>query len=145
MGGSKHHTIVLPDAQPHQTASEIVKSHSICAGQRCLSPSVILSVGESDNVINEVAKLADEVFVEQDIGPLINSSSKNRILRYISQAEESGVNILVDGRKKGQKLKGHYLGITILDNVKPDSKVAVEEIFGPVLSIIRVNNIKDSK
>lgn len=144
LGGSKHHTIVLPDASPEIAASEIVHSMSICAGQRCLSPSVLLAVGNVDHIIEKIVLKAESLMPGKHFGPVISLASKMRIIDFISDAENTGVNLLVDGRTVGEKLGGNYLGITILDNVKPKSKVATDEIFGPVLSIIRVDNIDEA-
>jgi len=144
LGGSKHHTIVLPDACPEIAASEIVNSMTICAGQRCLSPSVLLAVGNIDHIIKKIVLKAESIIPGEHLGSVISSASKIRIIDFINEAENSGANLLIDGRKVDEKLEGNYLGITILDNVMPGSKVATDEIFGPVLSIIRVINIDEA-
>jgi malonate-semialdehyde dehydrogenase (acetylating)/methylmalonate-semialdehyde dehydrogenase len=76
--------------------------------------------------------------------PVISLESKNRIINFINEAENTGANLLIDGRSEGEKLEGNYLGLSILDNVQPGSKIATNEIFGPVLSIIRVDNIEEA-
>jgi malonate-semialdehyde dehydrogenase (acetylating)/methylmalonate-semialdehyde dehydrogenase len=144
LGGSKHHTIVFPDASSEIVASEIVNSMAICAGQRCLSPSVLVAVGNIDHIIEKIIVKAKYFVPGENLGSIITPASKVRIIEFINEAETSGANLLVDGRMAGESLKGNYLGITILDNIETGSKVATEEIFGPVLSIIRVNNIDDA-
>lgn len=137
---------MLPDAQPDMTASNIVASAVGCAGQRCMAASVMLAVGEVDHIIDRIKIEAQKGVCGTNLGAIINKTSKEKIERYITEAEESGATILVDGRnqKVAGKEEGYYVGPTIIDNVKADMAVAREEIFGPVLSIIRVANVAEA-
>lgn len=146
LGGAKNHLFVLPDAQPDMTASNIVASAVGCAGQRCMAASVMLAVGDVDHIINRIKDEAQKGVCGTNLGAIINKSSKEKIERYISEAEEAGATILIDGRNVvvPGKEEGYYVGPTIIDNVKPEMAVATEEIFGPVLSIIRVANVAEA-
>lgn len=146
LGGAKNHLIVLPDAQPDMTAANIVTSAVGCAGQRCMAASVLLGVGDVDHIIGRISAEAEKGVCGNNIGAIINKQSMERIERYITEAEEQGATILVDGRKPvvPGKEEGYYIGPTIIDHVKPDMAVAREEIFGSVLSIVRVANVAEA-
>lgn len=146
LGGAKNHLFLLPDAQPEMAASNIVASAVGCAGQRCMAASVLLAVGDVDHIIDLIKKEAQKSICGNNLGAVINKNSKEKIERYITEAEEQGATILVDGRHVvvPGKENGYYVGPTIIDNVKPEMSVAKEEIFGPVLSIIRVANVADA-
>lgn len=146
LGGAKNHLIVLPDAQPEMTASNIVASAMGCAGQRCMAASVLLAVGEAGHIIELIAREAQKGICGANMGAIINLAAKDRIEKYITEAEEKGATILVDGRNTVVmgKENGYYVGPTIIDNVKTDMAVAREEIFGPVLSIIRVGSVAEA-
>ncbi|MGC1243745.1 MAG: CoA-acylating methylmalonate-semialdehyde dehydrogenase [Chryseosolibacter sp.] len=142
LGGAKNHLIVLPDAHPEMTASNIVASVTGCAGQRCMAASVMLAVGEVDHIVERIVSESKKGVCGNNLGAVISKDAKNRIERYITEAEAQGAKILVDGRNVVVKGKegGFYVGPTIIDYVKPEMAVAREEIFGPVLSIVRVSN-----
>lgn len=146
LGGAKNHLIVLPDAQKEMTASNVVASVTGCAGQRCMAASVMLAVGEVDDIIEQIGKEAEKIVAGENLGAVISKEAKERIERYITEAEQAGASILVDGRKVTVKGKedGYYVGPTIIDNVTPEMSVAKEEIFGPVLSIIRTSNLGEA-
>lgn len=146
LGGAKNHLVVLPDAQPDMTASNIVASAVGCAGQRCMAASVMLAVGDVDHIIDRIKTEALKGVCGTNLGAIINKTSKEKIERFITEAEEQGATILVDGRNVSVpgKEEGYYVGPTIIDHVKPGMSVATEEIFGPVLSIIRVANVAEA-
>ncbi len=146
LGGAKNHLVVLPDAQPEMTATNVVASAIGCAGQRCMAASVMLAVGDVGHIIDRMKTEAQKGVCGTNLGAIINKNSKEKIERYITEAEKAGATILVDGRnqKVTGKEDGYYVGPTIIDNVTPDMSVAKEEIFGPVLSIIRVANIAEA-
>lgn len=146
LGGAKNHLFVLPDAQPEMTASNIVASATGCAGQRCMAASVLLAVGNVDHIIERMTQEAQVIVCGTNLGAIINKASKEKIERYIGEAEAGGATILVDGRNVivSGKEGGYYIGPTLIDNVTPNMAVAKEEIFGPVLSIIRVATVADA-
>lgn len=146
LGGAKNHLLVLPDANPGMTASNVFASMSGCAGQRCMAASAMVAVGETDHIIKQLCEEAQKAVVGQHIGAVISKQAKERIERYITEAESQGASILVDGRSpvvKGKE-EGYYVGPTIIDYATPDMAVAREEIFGPVLAIIRSKSLEDA-
>ncbi len=146
LGGAKNHLMVLPDAIPQMTAQNVAASMSGCAGQRCMAASAMVGVGNVDHIIDKICDEARKIIPGQNLGAVISKESKERIERYITEAEEQGANILVDGRNAvvNGKEKGVYVGPTVIDNVTPDMAVATEEIFGPVISIIRTKTVDEA-
>ena len=146
LGGAKNHLLVLPDAIPQMTASNIAASMSGCAGQRCMAASAMVAVGQVDHIIEKICDEARKIVPGVNLGSVINQEAKERIERYITEAEKQGAKILVDGRNAtaAGKEKGTYVGPTVIDFVTPDMAAAKEEIFGPVLSIIRVNTVDEA-
>jgi malonate-semialdehyde dehydrogenase (acetylating)/methylmalonate-semialdehyde dehydrogenase len=146
LGGAKNHLIVMPDANREMTASNVVASMSGCAGQRCMAASVMLAVADTDHIIARMVEQARSMVPGKDIGPVISAESKERITRYIDEAEKAGAKVLVDGRKtmvEGRE-GGYYLGPTIIDHVTPDMAIAQEEVFGPVLVIVRTKDVDEA-
>jgi len=146
LGGAKNHLIVMPDADLEMTASNVVASMSGCAGQRCMAASVMVAVSKTDHIIRCMVEHAGRMVPGKDIGPVISAESKARIERYIAEAEAGGAEVLVDGRKvtvPGRE-GGYYLGPTIIDRVTPDMRIAQEEVFGPVLVIIRSRDVDEA-
>ncbi|MEQ8788837.1 MAG: CoA-acylating methylmalonate-semialdehyde dehydrogenase [Pirellulaceae bacterium] len=146
MGGAKNHLIVLSDARPEQAAENVVASMAGCAGQRCMAAASMLAVGQVDDVIEEVCDAARRLVPGETLGPVISAEAKQRIERYISEAEEQGAKVLVDGRGVivAGREEGFYLGPTVLDQVRPEMRIAQEEVFGPVLAIVRAKNIDEA-
>jgi malonate-semialdehyde dehydrogenase (acetylating) / methylmalonate-semialdehyde dehydrogenase len=146
LGGAKNHLIVLPDAHPAMTASNVVASMSGCAGQRCMAASAMLGVGNIDHIIDLICEDAKKMHSGQNLGAVISAEAKTRIEKYITEAENAGAKILVDGRKTvvAGKEGGFYVGATVIDLVTPDMSVAQEEIFGPVISIMRTNTLDEA-
>ncbi|MBL7847931.1 MAG: CoA-acylating methylmalonate-semialdehyde dehydrogenase [Cyclobacteriaceae bacterium] len=146
LGGAKNHLIVLPDAMPVMTAQNVTASMSGCAGQRCMAASAMVAVGSVDHIIEKVCEEARKIVPGQNLGAVISREAKERIERYITEAEQQGARILVDGRNTSVtgKENGTYVGPTVIDYVKPDMAVAREEIFGPVISIIRTKTVDEA-
>ncbi len=146
LGGAKNHLIVLPDAKPEMTAQNITASMSGCAGQRCMAASAMVAVGQVDHIVEKICDEAKKVVPGKNLGAVISKEAKEKIENYITEAEQQGAKILVDGRhaKVNGKENGTYVGPTVIDFVKPDMAVAKEEIFGPVISIIRTKNLDDA-
>ncbi|MEP6834682.1 MAG: CoA-acylating methylmalonate-semialdehyde dehydrogenase [Gemmatimonas sp.] len=149
LGGAKNHLIVLPDAEPEMTASNVAASMSGCSGQRCMAASVMLAVGDGEamnNIVQDVARQARALVTGRDIGPVISAAAKARIHKYIDDAEAQGAHVLVDGRNA--TVAGHeggfYVGATVIDGVTSAMPIANEEVFGPVLAIMRVPTLDDA-
>ncbi|MBK6826508.1 MAG: CoA-acylating methylmalonate-semialdehyde dehydrogenase [Chitinophagaceae bacterium] len=146
LGGAKNHLMVLPDAKPDMTAQNVAASMSGCAGQRCMAASAMLAVGEVDHIIKKICEEARKIVPGENLGAVISKESKDRIEAYITEAEQQGAKILVDGRNSivEGKENGTYVGPTVIDFVTPDMSVAKEEIFGPVISIMRTNTVDEA-
>lgn len=146
LGGAKNHLMVLPDAKEDMTAANVVASMSGCAGQRCMAASAMVGVGNVDHIIAKICDEAKKIKAGENLGAVINKESQQRIESYITQAEKDGAKILVDGRntKVAGKENGTYVGPTVIDYVKPEMSVAKEEIFGPVISIMRTNTVDEA-
>jgi len=146
LGGAKNHLIVLPDAHVEMTASNIAASMSGCAGQRCMAAATMVGVGRVDQIIEKLCEEARNIIPGKNLGSVISKEAKERIEKYISEAEEAGARVLVDGRNAvvpGQE-GGYYVGATVIDHVTPDMNIAKEEVFGPVISIIRTQNLEEA-
>src|SRR6476620_9216925 len=146
LGGAKNHLIVMPDAEQEMTASNVVASMSGCAGQRCMAASVMVAVYRTDHIIQKMVEAARKIIPGRDIGPVISIAAKERIEKYIGEAEAAGAKVLVDGRKAVVKGKesGFFIGPTIIDHVTPDMRIAQDEVFGPVLVIIRAKDVDEA-
>src|SRR6266508_1857350 len=138
LGGAKNHLIVMPDAEPEMTSSNVVASMSGCAGQRCMAASVMMAVGNTDHIIERMVSIMRGV----KIGPVISKEAKERIESYITEAEKAGAKVLVDGR--GRSGPGFWIGPTLIDYVTPDMRIAQEEVFGPLMVIIRSRSIDEA-
>ncbi len=150
LGGAKNHMLVLPDADLDLVADQAVNAGYGAAGERCMAISVVLAVEPvADELIakisDRIARLrigngAGDAAGEPDMGPLITSAHRDKVASYVDIAEQDGATIVVDGR--GCAVDGHedgfFFGPTLLDNVPTTSRAYTEEIFGPVLSIVRV-------
>jgi malonate-semialdehyde dehydrogenase (acetylating)/methylmalonate-semialdehyde dehydrogenase len=146
LGGAKNHLMVLPDAIPGMTAQNVAASMSGCAGQRCMAASAMIGVGNVESIIGKICDEVKKIIPGKNLGAVINKVSQQRIEKYISEAEEQGAKILVDGRntKVEGKENGTYVGPTVIDYVTPQMSVATEEIFGPVISIMRTNTVDEA-
>src|SRR5688572_19957182 len=146
LGGAKNHLIVMPDADREMTASNIVASMSGCAGQRCMAASVMVAVSATDHIVASLAERARAMVPGKDVGPVISAAAKERITRYIDEAEAAGATVLVDGRRATVPGKegGYYLGPTVIDHVTPEMAIAQEEVFGPVLVIVRARDVDEA-
>ncbi len=146
LGGAKNHIIVMPDANVEMTASNVAVSMSGCAGQRCMAASAMVGVGPVDHIIEKLCDEARKIVPGKNLGSVITKAAKERIEKYITDAEKQGAKILVDGRNAVVEGKegGFYVGPTVIDNVKPSMAIAKEEVFGPVLAIMRVNSLDDA-
>ena len=142
LGGAKNHLIVVPDADPVFTPQAVVDSFTGCAGQRCMAASVMVAVGDVQPIIDEMVRRASSIEVGPGMGALIDKASQERLEAAIARAEADGAKILVDGRGKkptgAAYANGNWLGPTILDHVRPGTEAHTKELFGPLISIVRV-------
>ena len=146
LGGAKNHLIVLPDANTDMTASNVAASMSGCAGQRCMAGSTMVAVGVVDHIVAKLVEEARKIVPGKNLGSVISREAKERIERYITEAEAAGAKVLLDGR--GAVVPGHeggfYVGPTVVDYVTSDMAIAKEEVFGPVLAILRTSTLDEA-
>lgn len=143
LGGAKNHLVVVPDADPEMAASNVVASVTGCCGQRCMAASVLLAVGEVDHILEKIKTKMAEVQPGRDMGPVISRASLERISGYIERAEKGGAKVILDGRRHSAE-RGFYIGASIIDNAKPDHESSCDEIFGPVLTVIRCKTLDEA-
>lgn len=145
LGGAKNHLVIVPDADRELTAANVVASFTGCAGQRCMAASVLLAVGDVDHIMGDIIAQAAAIRPGVDMGAVVSPESKERIEHYINDAEKRGAKIVVDGRGAtvdGQP--GWWVGPTIIDHATADMPAAYEEIFGPVITVIRVKTLDEA-
>jgi malonate-semialdehyde dehydrogenase (acetylating)/methylmalonate-semialdehyde dehydrogenase len=154
-GGAKNHMIVMPDAELQPTIRGMLHSAFGCAGERCMAGSLAVAVGDvADELVarfsEDVGKLrvgrTDLPDAQVDMGPVITRKHLERVCGYIETAEREEGEIVLDGRKLSvaDSPAGFFLGPTVIDHVRPEMTVAREEIFGPVLPIVRVKTLEDA-
>jgi malonate-semialdehyde dehydrogenase (acetylating) / methylmalonate-semialdehyde dehydrogenase len=149
-GGAKNHVVVLPDADPEQTTKIIADSAFGCAGQRCLAVSVTVTVGEAQHWFRDsISAAAGSLHVGNGLdpavqmGPVITTASRERILSLIGQGAGEGAKTIVDGRGLSNS-KGSFVGPTVLDGVAATSSLMETEIFGPVLSVVHADSVEQA-
>jgi len=156
LGGAKNHMIVMPDADLDQAADALVGAAYGSAGERCMAISVAVTVGSetADNLIGKLESRIAELRVgdgarppagvpEADLGPLVTKTHLDKVSSYIDLGATEGAELVVDGRRAALPHgEGFFLGACLFDHVKPEMRIYKEEIFGPVLGVIRVNNFE---
>lgn len=150
LSGAKNHHIVMPDAHLERSVQHIISSTFGSAGQRCMACSAVVVVGDNEPFIEALNKKADELIIgtgmddEVLLTPVIRKEHREKVLGYIEKGLEEGAELIRDGRKEMNDFsEGNFLGPTIFDHVTPDMTIAREEIFGPVLSVLRANNLDE--
>jgi malonate-semialdehyde dehydrogenase (acetylating) / methylmalonate-semialdehyde dehydrogenase len=151
LGGAKNHLVVMPDADLEKSVEAIMSSAFGAAGERCLAGSVLVPVGEvAEPLLNLLVSKAKSMQVGDgmqpgvEMGPVVTGDHRNKIVGYIEKGVAEGAQALCDGRDAGKGSDGFFVGPTIFDNVTPQMTIAKEEIFGPVLSVIRVKSLDDA-
>jgi len=147
LGGAKNHLVALPDCDVDMASSDVVSSFSGCAGQRCMAASVLLVVGDQQALIDQIVAKTKALQLGQEagqIGPVIDEVSHAKIMRIINAAEAGGATILVDGRSWATRTPGCWVGPTVLLHSKRSEEALHVEIFGPVLSILRVKDNEEA-
>ncbi len=151
MMGAKNHGVILPDANKEQTLNQLAGAAFGAAGQRCMALSVVVLVGAAGEWIEEIKAKAESLVVsagknDKDLGPLISPAAKARVEHLIGTGVEEGASLILDGRGitvEGFE-KGNFVGPTIFDNVTSDMQIYKEEIFGPVLCIMRAASLDEA-
>ncbi|OIU72112.1 CoA-acylating methylmalonate-semialdehyde dehydrogenase [Rossellomorea aquimaris] len=150
LSGAKNHHVVMPDADMDKAADHIISSAFGSAGQRCMACSAVVVVGDNEPFVNALKKKADELFIgsgmedEALLTPVIRSEHRDRTLKYIENGLQEGASLIRDGRKEmGEFNEGNFLGATIFDHVTPEMTIAREEMFAPVLSLLRAKDIDE--
>lgn len=147
LGGAKNPIIIVPDADPDVTIDGVVRSFTGCAGQRCMAASLLVAVGEVDHLIDGIVERASAIELGRDMGAIIDAQALDRLRGEISAAAEDGAKVRVDGREIAPPADyngGYWLGPTILDNAQPDWQCVSSELFGPILTIVRVANLEQA-
>ncbi len=147
LGGAKNHLIVAPDADEALTVRGVVDSFTGCAGQRCMAGSVLVTVGKGERFVEKITQAASKIRLGAGMGALIDGAARDRLRAAIARAEADGAAIALDGRELAppdEYRGGHWLGPTVLDGVKPGMECATAELFGPVLSVVRVNDLDEA-
>jgi malonate-semialdehyde dehydrogenase (acetylating)/methylmalonate-semialdehyde dehydrogenase len=151
LGGAKNHMVVLPDADIDLAADAAVSAAYGAAGERCMAISVAVAVGDAgDKLVDAIAarlpklRIGDGADPDTDMGPLITREHRDKVAGYIAAGEQSGAQVVVDGREADVPQDGFFLGTTLLDHVAPEMSVYTDEIFGPVLSVVRANTYEEA-
>lgn len=151
LGGAKNHMVVLPDADINMAADAAVSAGYGSAGERCMAISVVVTVGDAhDRLVEAVRERLPQVKVgpgtdpANDMGPLITAEHRDKVASYLEGAPGEGATVLVDGRTADLPEKGFFLGVSLIDDVKPGMRCYEEEIFGPVLSVMRVDTYEEA-
>ena len=152
-GGAKNSIVVMPDAVLNRTVSNMLASYFGCAGQRCLAGSNLVGIGDiQDKLLDKFVESAKKIRMgygldeSVNMGPVVSGKAKKKVIEYIDSAEADGAKIILDGRnaKVPGYEKGHFVGPTVIDQVTPDMKVAKEEIFGPVVTYLRMDSLDEA-
>ena len=152
LGGAKNHAVVLPDADPEATADALTAAGYGSAGERCMAVSAVVAVGDADPLVRALADRAAALVTGpgtdpgSDMGPLVTAAHRDRVAGYVGSAEEEGATVVLDGRdvKVPGGDEGFFLGPTLVDRVTPAMQVYRDEIFGPVLSVLRVETLDEA-
>ncbi|HWD54635.1 MAG TPA: CoA-acylating methylmalonate-semialdehyde dehydrogenase [Acidimicrobiales bacterium] len=154
LGGAKNHMVVLPDADVEAAADAAISAGYGSAGERCMAISVVVAVGSvADPLVDAITARIPSVVIgpgddpESQMGPLVTAQHRDRVRSYVDGAEAEGARLVVDGRneaKAAADADGFFLGCTLLDDVRPGMKAYDDEIFGPVLGVVRVADYEEA-
>ncbi|QAY61617.1 CoA-acylating methylmalonate-semialdehyde dehydrogenase [Microbacterium protaetiae] len=151
LGGAKNHMIVMPDADLDAAADAAVSAGFGSAGERCMAISAVVAVGGvGDELVAKIAarmknlRIGDGFDPDNEIGPLITAAARERVRGFVAGAEPEGAKLVVDGREQQFDSDGFFLGASLVDEVAPGMRVYDEEVFGPVLSVLRVDSYDEA-
>ena len=152
LGGAKNHAIILPDADLDLAADAMVNAGFGSAGERCMAISVAVAVGDiADDLVAKITERATTIVTgdgttNADMGPLVTKAHRDKVAGYVDAGEKAGATVVLDGRtvQADGGADGFWLGPTLFDNVTPDMSIYTDEIFGPVLSVVRVDTYDEA-
>ena len=151
LGGAKNHMVVLPDADIDAAADAAVSAAYGSAGERCMAVSVVVAVGGiADRLVEAISRRLSSLRIgpgtdpESEMGPLITREHRDRVASYLDLATAEGATVVADGRSLEFDGDGFFLGVSLVDHVTPEMQVYRDEIFGPVLSVVRVDTYDDA-
>ncbi|HEX6872271.1 MAG TPA: CoA-acylating methylmalonate-semialdehyde dehydrogenase [Micromonosporaceae bacterium] len=151
LGGAKNHMLVLPDADVEMAADAAVSAAYGSAGERCMAISVVVAVGAvADPVVDAIAARLPKLRIgagtdpDAEMGPLITREHRDKVASYLDAGAEAGAAVVVDGRTADVPADGFFLGVSLLDHVRPEMSVYTDEIFGPVLCVVRADTYADA-
>lgn len=152
LGGAKNHMVVMPDADLDSAADAAVNAAYGSAGERCMAISVLVAVGDAtaDAVVAKISERAASLVIgdgtdpASQMGPLITAEHRDRVASYVTGAAAEGADVVVDGTVSDFDAPGYFLGVSLVDRVKPSMRVYSDEIFGPVLSVVRVDTYEEA-
>ena len=150
LGGAKNHIVILPDADLEAAADAVVSAGYGSAGERCMAASVVVAVGDAADDLRELLlkriaalRVGPGSDPDTDMGPLITAEHRDRVAGYVERGAAAGAEVVVDGRDLDDR-PGYFLGPSLLDHVRPGMDVYNDEIFGPVLSIVRASTLSEA-
>src|SRR3954471_16763183 len=151
LGGAKNHMLVLPDADVEMAADAAVSAAYGAAGERCMAVSMLVAVGGAGDALVDAirerlpkVKVGDGMQPDSEMGPLVTREHRDKVASYIDKGAEEGARVVADGRESSPGGDGFWLGVTLLDDVKPEMDVYRDEIFGPVLGVTRVDTYDEA-
>ncbi len=151
LGGAKNHMVVLPDADIDMAADAAVSAGYGSAGERCMAISVLVAVGDAaDPLVRAIeerlpkVKVGDGMEPTSEMGPLVTREHRDKVASYLDSGREQGATVVADGRDTAPDGNGFFLGVSLLDNVTPEMDAYRDEIFGPVLSVVRVDTYDEA-
>jgi malonate-semialdehyde dehydrogenase (acetylating)/methylmalonate-semialdehyde dehydrogenase len=151
LGGAKNHAVVLPDADLEFTADALIGAAYGSAGERCMAISAVVAVGAAgDPLVKLLENKAEAIKIGPgdaqgtDMGPLITAQHRDKVAGYVERGVKEGAKLVLDGRARALPREGFFLGTTLFDHVKPDMKIYQDEIFGPVLVVLRANSLEEA-
>jgi malonate-semialdehyde dehydrogenase (acetylating) / methylmalonate-semialdehyde dehydrogenase len=151
LAGAKNHMVVLPDADVDMAADAAVSAGYGSAGERCMAVSVVVAVGEvADSLVDAIKERAGKIKVGDgaspgsEMGPLITGQHRDKVASYLDSGTEQGAKVVLDGRETTPGGEGFFLGVSLLDDVTPEMDCYRDEIFGPVLSVVRVDTYDEA-
>jgi malonate-semialdehyde dehydrogenase (acetylating)/methylmalonate-semialdehyde dehydrogenase len=151
LGGAKNHMVVMPDADMDATADAVVGSAYGSAGERCMAISAVVAVGPAgDALIDAVKPRIEALRVDAgtadgaEMGPLVTGAHRDKVVSFVDAGVSEGAELILDGRDAAAGSEGFFLGPCLFDHVKPSMSIYTEEIFGPVLSVVRVETFDEA-
>jgi len=151
LGGAKNHMIVLPDADIEMAADAAVSAGYGSAGERCMAVSVVVAVGDAgDELVSAIkdrlpkVKVGDGFDPSSEMGPLVTREHRDKVASYLDSGPAQGATLVADGRDTAPDNGGFFLGVSLLDDVTPEMDAYRDEIFGPVLSVVRVKTYDEA-